>query len=664
MEHYWGRSTVWVFIYFLVAALYIPREVTGFRRNPEQRLVTYVLPADLASLQPQEEGIAAQLGTCLKKAEKAVREVRKVPELRKTQDHGLSQSEPRATQKFHASRQEDALAPKQTAVAVLPGTILHSNSYTYSLTRKVDIFEQAEVRPFTPFTWKTDPQTAVQVPDTRLVVGATGLVQQDDGKALPLPDLRLTITRALEFEAAWQACLHNTYPVALQRNPRSDQLSNVHKGTQAPRVDKLDALHATLENASNSAYSSFGRYSLKYKFSAGGQGEVWEAVRLRRNTSDHGNQDHQGSENTLNEIFVLKRVFVERGEEYVLAGHREAVFGRRLKNRVEIARFVEDFNRTIIDESGNPQHDMWLVFHHEGQSLDSLLYTRVESDSNMLLQPSALWRQMRQGLSGALVRREILRQVLEGLDVVASSGLVHRDIKPSNLLVTENVGTGSRAAQRKVDFQVKLADLGSMVDYENGALNAALYGAEGPGPDEETKGYRPPEAVLAGVSSTGFPYLGNDHHLEMKANKLPFHAFDTWSVGVVALELLLGTANVFELDSRLRNRVDIEVDRLRYLYTEEGALEAVRDLRYTLKSLEDFGIGPELRDKERFNQTIVSRDPFQRGFYATPRDNAADDDTLKLFGDEELDFIWSLLTWSPFKRPTPAQSLQHPYFAL
>jgi len=64
-----------------------------------------------------------------------------------------------------------------------------------------------------------------------------------------------------------------------------------------------------------------------------------------------------------------------------------------------------------------------------------------------------------------------------------------------------------------------------------------LY-SRGPSRFEQTDEYSPPEAV--------FGYLYNNSAVELTPS------FDSWSIGIVALELLLGTPNVFTVDQRTR----------------------------------------------------------------------------------------------------------------
>jgi len=418
---------------------------------------------------------------------------------------------------------------------------------------------------------------------------------------------------------------------------------------------------------------AFERYHLEKKFAQGGQGEVWEAVDARRtNTPSTNGETPPDEDKTFSgappESFVLKRIFIERGEQYRLSGLREAVFGKRLQNKREIARFVESFNHTDVSSDGKPVQNMWLVFRHEGQSLDAMLYSKVISAGTLFVESSALWHRMRRDAIGAYVRRDILQQILEGLVVLEKMHVAHRDMKPSNILISEYTGKPRKRHGRYTNgrsFQVKLSDFGSAVDTNDNLLNSWLYGKQGPTQDEETKNYRPPEAFLAGVTTLRFPYLGDDYtSVNGVSSKLPFHAYDMWSVGVIALEMLLGTSKIFRPEDRARARIDLEMNRLRHYYSSEQAFQSARELRYNLKALESFGISPEPEktSKEKFRKRLETIDPLKRGFYFNKKSKFRDMDEMKAYGDNELSFVWSLLSWSPFDRPTPEQALDHPFF--
>jgi serine/threonine protein kinase len=100
----------------------------------------------------------------------------------------------------------------------------------------------------------------------------------------------------------------------------------------------------------------------------------------------------------------------------------------------------------------------------------------------------------------------------------------------SNILVREEDGK----------LRAVLIDFSSAVNEE--ALNNGMYGMYGPSTDEETEDYSPPEVLFSSVDgSAGAPY-----HLAKPTT------YDIWSVGVVFLEMILGTSRVFQVDRKTR----------------------------------------------------------------------------------------------------------------
>ncbi|CAN0371824.1 unnamed protein product [Hapterophycus canaliculatus] len=130
--------------------------------------------------------------------------------------------------------------------------------------------------------------------------------------------------------------------------------------------------------------------------------------------------------------------------------------------------------------------------------------------------------------------RSLLRQTLEGARFLHDKGILHRDLKPSNLIpASTNDGDprrdpSSRPPPRSsTPLSLRVADFSSAVD--EGAMAAGLYGAAGPAQGEETLGYAPPEVLFDPETaySTQRP-----------------ESYDVWSIGVILLELILGTPEV------------------------------------------------------------------------------------------------------------------------
>ena len=94
-------------------------------------------------------------------------------------------------------------------------------------------------------------------------------------------------------------------------------------------------------------------------------------------------------------------------------------------------------------------------------------------------------------------------------------------------------GSASSSSASSGTAHVRLADFGSAVDDEVLQRTLGLY-PDGPSLEEETAGYQPPETTLG----------------EKPFEPLRRLSYDLWSVGIVILELLLGTPHVIQLSSR------------------------------------------------------------------------------------------------------------------
>ncbi|KAK6141367.1 hypothetical protein DH2020_024884 [Rehmannia glutinosa] len=184
-----------------------------------------------------------------------------------------------------------------------------------------------------------------------------------------------------------------------------------------------------------------------------------------------------------------------------------------------IARYVESFE--------SRSNEIWLVFHHEGISFSKLLYTAEEvvTDDDkeksergkrvQILRPSRWWHWLKTTEAGQEEFRNIIWQLLMALKSCHDRNITHRDIKPGK----------KRRLRRIIDF-------GSAV---NDFTVKHLYGSVGPSSAEQTSDYAPPEAFLNVSWYRGPPSVTAK--------------YDMWSVGVVILELILGSPNVFQISS-------------------------------------------------------------------------------------------------------------------
>ena len=160
---------------------------------------------------------------------------------------------------------------------------------------------------------------------------------------------------------------------------------------------------------------------------------------------------------------------------------------KRLDNEIKLTQLVDSPNVARLIETIQTREHLYLVLEHGGQDLFSYL----SSLASHRLEEA--------------VARPLLAQLVAGVRALDAKGLVHHDIKSENLLI-ETDASGSGAITR-----VRLTDLGMSERYARGDEVTAFCGSPG---------FFPPEMALA-------------------ASYDPFKV-DVWSVGCVAVELLLG----------------------------------------------------------------------------------------------------------------------------
>jgi serine/threonine protein phosphatase PrpC len=416
-------------------------------------------------------------------------------------------------------------------------------------------------------------------------------------------------------------------------------------------------------------------------FAGGSHGEVWRGKRRCRQGLTTGCKDN----------LVFKRLRVERGYRILEAGLREVYFGSWLAERSEdsadqFTRYIDHFFR---EQDG--RLELWIVFKDAGASLRSFLYTGSLVGNYVVYQHSRLWTHIRLSVSGVCEKsgspssdgscnqsssikgkqlmRMVLGQVLRSAAFLHENGIIHRDIKPSNIMCTTDLDMENFLLSDLFLPSVKcvLGDFSSAWDDFSGRN----FYTRGPSRAEQTDEYSPPESV--------FKNFFNGTIIDP--------SFDSWSIGIVALELLLGTPNVFSVDQRTKAIIshkmrkegasDREINYALYLYVRIALLSAssskTSSNTYFRAALSQFCIfNPSLESQHDwplrrgdplhssamvkdsctisdFHFALRARDPLGIGFDSST-------DTL-------LHLVWQLLEWNPTKRISPYEALRHPYFS-
>jgi len=424
------------------------------------------------------------------------------------------------------------------------------------------------------------------------------------------------LSAVLTFKPSAKKVSPNIMPVALEKPPLEPGMLDQQRSSKG---------------SSRHRHKPSDKYDLGEYIMRGSHGEVWTASSTIPEKLMEA--ESEGSMGSDSETFVLKRILVEKGEQVTLTGMREVFFGHQLQKKSNIARFVEAFE---LPGSLDIQ-ELWLVFIDEGKSLADMVYTQNNEGKFTRKLISPAWTRLRTGPQGGEILRSILRQVLIGVAQCHAKNITHRDIKPENLLYQRR-GSGNLVEE----MVVKVADFGSAVHRDPGFEALKMYGSAGPTVDDLTLNYAPPEVVFMEEGAEG----------GMKATWLP--SYDIWSVGVVMLELIMGTSEVFQIDDRAKAIIQ---HRLR------GSPQRVLEAAYLLRALTEHCVYPpqsvtkedmnpalaRLLDEncsgQSFGEMVRQRDPFGIGM----------NDPWGVL------LLRRLLKWNPQERVSAAEALKHAY---
>ncbi|EOX94656.1 Phosphatase 2C family protein isoform 8 [Theobroma cacao] len=256
------------------------------------------------------------------------------------------------------------------------------------------------------------------------------------------------------------------------------------------------------------------RYVLKKRFGRGSYGEVWLSFSWNCHQGSNASSWSEENQNTIfggssscsntsshdsnagfpdGNLFILKRIMVERGASVYLSGLREKYFGEVFLNASRnlgsfpsaevLEPFLEESQSVFNDPLDmNPElgitwssekigwhkaayeeglnhiaryvesfesrsNEIWLVFHYEGMSLSKLMYTVEEAEKNateekveevkqvQVLRPSKWWHWLKTTEEGHEEMRNLIRQLLVALKSCHDRNITHRDIKPENMVI-------------------------------------------------------------------------------------------------------------------------------------------------------------------------------------------------------------------------------------
>jgi serine/threonine protein kinase len=209
--------------------------------------------------------------------------------------------------------------------------------------------------------------------------------------------------------------------------------------------------------------------------------------------------------------------------------------------------------------------------------------------------------------------RQIAGQLLRGIDVLTSKGLIHCDIKPENVLLASDYPAP------QVD--VRLIDFGSCVKAGEVSFNYV-----------QSRFYRAPEVILQ--RKYGCPV-------------------DMWSLGCVLVELLLGKP-LFAGASELQ-QIGLFTAALGGMPKHMVPTNLVFQAKLRKHKLHEAG-----RSRMTSSQAYGREKTFQT-WPKSHREKVPLSETVPTQDRGFLDLVGGMLCWDPQERITPAEALRHPW---
>lgn len=320
------------------------------------------------------------------------------------------------------------------------------------------------------------------------------------------------------------------------------------------------------------------------------------------------------------------------------AARKEIFFGSYLfhaggEPKLSPARYPGIQHIAKLLDHAETKRDIWLVMEFGGTSLTKMAY-EIKGEFHRgerlyRVDHLPMLQSMKQSTE---VLKDLLRQLLSALCILADNHIVHSDIKPDNILVEE--GEHQR-------LKARFIDLGSAFAFDSPESLALA-----------TPEYMPPEALETcsgrglGSSTAGRLSIGShrasgasrkpvDPVAKLHRNARPW-SFDIWSMGAILLELCVGTPLWLSYKCRVAD-----------------------DQRANSAAMGLFAVPGRDPEKIMLKQSDALR---QRGLQAVLRGAPG----VPLGGGgpgggQEL--LSAMLSWEPVERISPHEALQHPWLS-